>query len=146
LTIEIINENTQMHAKQLILDGMEEHFGFLDTSLNPDLNNIVDYYINQGDTFLVGLIRDEVVCSGALISINDVTGRIVRMSVKKEYRRNGFASEIIRALETVAVERGYNQIILKTMHHWADAVGFYIRKGYSKGDLNGESITMIKTL
>jgi GNAT superfamily N-acetyltransferase len=90
LTIEIINENTQMHAKQL--------------------------------------------------------GRIVRMFVKKEYRRNGFASEIIRALETIAVERGYRKIILKTMHHWADAVGFYIRKGYSKGELNGESITMIKTL
>ncbi|SFM18520.1 Acetyltransferase (GNAT) family protein [Paenibacillus sp. 1_12] len=146
LTIEIVNEHTQMHAKQLILDGMEEHFGFLGTALNPDLNNIIDNYLMQGNTFLVGLIRNEVVCSGALIAVDDNTGRIVRMSVKKECRRYGFASKMIGALETIAEERGYTKIILKTLYHWDDAVGFYISKGYTKGDLNGESITMVKTL
>lgn len=79
---------------------------------------------------MVGLLRKEVVCSGALITINENTGRIVRMSVKNEYRRNGYASRIIEALEERARVRGYSKIMLKTIHHWSDAVGFYSAKGY----------------
>ncbi|WP_246079195.1 GNAT family N-acetyltransferase [Paenibacillus piri] len=146
LTIEFVNDETQIQAKQLILDGLEEHFGFLDTSLNPDLNNIVDHYIKNGNVFLVGLVQGEVVCSGALISVNDNSGRIVRMSVKKTFRRNGFAGIIIRALEQIAKEKGYKSIMLKTIIHWSDAVGFYTSQGYRKSNLEGDSVTMIKTM
>ena len=36
--------------------------------------------------------------------------------------------------------------MLKTIHHWADAVGFYEKMGYVKGELAGESVTMVKTI
>lgn len=85
LRIESVNESTQTQAKELILQGLKEHFGFLDTSLNPDINDIIQNYIKQGNIYLVGLLQKEVVCSGALITINENTGKIVRMSVKNEY-------------------------------------------------------------
>jgi len=146
LKIESVNESTQTQVKELILQGLEEHFGFLDTSLNPDLNNIIQNYIEQGHIFLVGLIKTEVVCCGALKTVNEDTGRIVRMSVKKEYRRNGYASQIIDALEERAKSKGYSKIMLKTIYRWSDAVGFYTARGYSKANLEGESVTMFKAL
>ena len=146
IRIESVNETTQTQAKELILQGFMEHFGFLDTSLNPDLNDIIQNYIKEGYIFLVGVLQNEVVCCGALITVNENTGRIVRMSVKKEYRRNGYASQIIDALEEMAKVRGYSKIMLKTLQHWSDAVGFYTAKGYVKDKIEGESITMIKTL
>ncbi|QHT64113.1 GNAT family N-acetyltransferase [Paenibacillus lycopersici] len=146
LRIQSVNEHTQTQAREVILQGLKEHFGFLDTSLNPDLNDIMQSYVKQENIFLVGLLRDEVVCCGALRTVNDNTGRIVRMSVKQAYRRNGYASRMIDALEEIASARGYTKIMLKTMHHWSDAVGFYISRGYTEDELEGHSIRMIKSL
>ncbi|WP_282938440.1 GNAT family N-acetyltransferase [Paenibacillus sp. RC67] len=146
LRIEPISEQNQDQVKQFVLDGLAEHFGFLDTSLNPDLHNIIDHYTNQGHVFLVGCVENEAVCCGALIPYDDHTGRIVRMSVKKTYRRHGYASRIIKALEEEATRQGYSGIMLKTLAHWADAVGFYQSKGYEQNRFEGDSVVMTKAL
>ncbi len=146
LKIEPISEQNQAQVRQFVLDGLAEHFGFLDTTLNPDLHNIIDHYTNQGHVFLVGTVGNEAVCCGALIPYDDHTGRIVRMSVKKTYRRHGYASRIIEALEKFAMHKSYSSIILKTLAHWEDAVGFYQSKGYEQNRLEGDSVVMTKAL
>lgn len=144
--IKSVQEGTQEQAKQIVLEGLEEHFGYLDTSLNPDLSPIVDHYLNKGYPFLVGFVGEEAVCTGALLSIDETTGRIVRMSVKKPYRRCGFASRMIEELEQIAKRKGHSDIFLKTIHHWSDAVSFYTSRGYRVSERTGESVKMVKRL
>lgn len=146
LRIEPVRENTRDEAARMILEGLKEHFGFLDTSLNPDLRDIMDSYVSAGHIFLVGVLDGRVVCSGALREVDERTGRIVRMSVRKEFRRNGYASVLLGTLERMAAQRGYATLMLKTIHHWSDAVGFYERMGYARIGLEGESVTMAKRL
>lgn len=146
LRIEPVRENTQDEAAQMILEGLKEHFGFMDTTLNPDLRDIMDSYVFAGHIFLVGVLDGRVVCSGALRGVDEHTGRIVRMSVRKEYRRNGYATLLLGTLERMALQRGYSTVMLKTIHHWSDAVGFYERMGYIRSGLVGESVKMAKRL
>lgn len=146
LVIRDVDESLQHWAKQVVLEGFQEHFGFIDPSLNPDLNAITESYTKQGNVFLVGTVGSEVVCTGALVAVTDRLGRIVRMSVKNQYRRNGFASKMIARLEQIAAQRGYTSIMLKTKRHWSDAVGFYESRGYAIRSTEGDSVTMSKEL
>lgn len=146
ITIGPVQRSNQAEAEEMILEGLKEHFGFLDRSLNPDLRDIMDSYVKAGHIFLVGTLDDRVVCTGALMEVDPDMGRIVRMSVRKAFRRNGYASHLLGTLERMAVQRGYSTVMLKTIHHWSDAVGFYERMGYCKSGLEGESVTMVKRL
>ena len=43
----------QTAARSLVLEGLGEHFGFIDESLNPDLDDIQASYPAAGHVFLV---------------------------------------------------------------------------------------------
>ncbi|MBI9045604.1 MAG: hypothetical protein JEZ06_14035 [Anaerolineaceae bacterium] len=58
----------QESVPQLILTGLVEHFDWIDASCNPDLDDIVANYIDQGDSFVVTEVEDKLVGAGALIT------------------------------------------------------------------------------
>ena len=120
----------QAATKQLILAGLADHWGTLDLTLNPDLNDIARSY--QGETFLLALQGEEIVGCGALIKEEGKVGygRIVRMSVKKENRRQGLGQLILKHLETAARQRQFHTILLETTETWTDVVAFYLANGY----------------
>ncbi len=146
LRFESVNENTQQQAKDLILEGMCEHFGFIDYSMNPDLDHIVKNYIDHGDTFLVGTYNDHIICTGALIREDEHTGRIVRLSVSSEYRRKGLAGIMMEQLERVAVEKEMKSMVLETNKDWHNAIGFYKSYGYHEIERDSTQVHMIKRL
>jgi hypothetical protein len=89
VTIRPFQPSDQAATKQLILAGLADHWGSLDLTLNPDLNDIAASY--RGETFLIAVQGEEIVGCGAVIEEDgeEGYGRIVRMSVKKEKRRLG---------------------------------------------------------
>lgn len=125
-----VTKHYEEAARQLILDGLEERFGFLDHSFNPDLKKIIQNYTLEGDVFLIGLHENRVVCTGALTKEDEDTGRIQRMSVKRSCRRAGLAGLMLQALEEKARERGYKYLVLETNNEWHSAIGFYQKMGY----------------
>ena len=118
----------QQAAQQLILTGLAEHWGSLDPTLNPDLDDIATNYAHG--TFLVAVLDGEVVGTGAIVPENE-NGRIVRMSVAKAKRRQGIATVILNALIQIAQENQYQQIVLETTSTWEDAISFYQRSGFT---------------
>ena len=118
----------QPAVKELILAGLVEHWGFLDQTLNTDLNDIQASY--QGATFLVACVDNEIVGCGALVPRNPDTAEIVRMSVAARFRRLGLGTQILNHLLGVARETEYPQVILETTAKWEDAVAFYLRNGF----------------
>lgn len=133
----------QAVTKQLILAGLADHWGTLDLTLNPDLNDIAASY--QGETFLVAVQGEEIVGCGALIEEDggEGYGRIVRMSVKKEKRRLGVGQLLLHNLELAAQERHFSKIILETTQTWTDVVAFYQANdfqitGHKDGDTHFE--------
>jgi ribosomal protein S18 acetylase RimI-like enzyme len=124
----------QTAARQLILDGLAGHWGALDLTLNPDLNDIAGNYADG--VFLVAYRGETahapslLVGTGALIPEGPGVGRIVRMSVDQSLRRMGIGRKLLDVLIQYGRELGYNEIVLETTETWADAVGFYQRYGF----------------
>ena len=118
----------QRAAKALILASMKEHWGVLDESKNPDLDDIASSYANG--VFLVAWQNGEIVGTGAFRPVTAETVEITRMSVKKAKRRQGIGSAILTELCRRAHRRGYKRVILETTASWEEAIAFYRAFGF----------------
>ncbi|WP_096188832.1 GNAT family N-acetyltransferase [Evansella halocellulosilytica] len=146
LVIQILNEENEEKCKELILLGLKERFGFIDHTLNPDLHKMFDYYSQNNRLFLTGFIDDTLVCTGALVEEKNTVGRIVRMSVKKEYRGRGIARRLLRELEDAAKNKGYRVIVIETNNRWKSALSLYHSSGYIDYLNDGDCTHMSKTI
>ena len=138
LTILPFQPESQVAVKALILSGLKEHWGFLDESKNPDLDNIARSYANA--TFLVAWLDDEIVGTGAFVPRSEKQVEIVRMSVKKELRRQGIGQQILSELCKRAFQDSYEEVILETTEAWQDVIGFYLQYGFEITHYEGEDV------
>jgi GNAT superfamily N-acetyltransferase len=120
----------QAGARDLILAGLAEHWGWLDPGRNPDLDDIGSAYADA--FFLVAVQQGRVIGTGALIPKADSTAEIVRMSVAADIRRRGVASAILQALYGQAHMLGMHQLVLETTETWQDAIAFYEHFGFKE--------------
>jgi hypothetical protein len=67
-------------AKNVILSGFLERFGFIDHTLNPDIHDIKGEYDGTQHHFFIGKENDEIICTGAIRKETRDTYQIVRMS------------------------------------------------------------------
>jgi ribosomal protein S18 acetylase RimI-like enzyme len=120
-------------ARALILEGLREHWGWLDPSLNPDLDDIAASYIAPGHVFLLAESERALVGTGALIIAGD-SGQIVRVSVSPRWRRHGIGRALVIALLDAARVRGLIRVWMETNNDWHDAIGLYRRCGFQEYD------------
>jgi ribosomal protein S18 acetylase RimI-like enzyme len=146
LRIEVLTEKNSSPATQLIVTGLKEYFPNYDTKYNTDLLNLYDYYNKSKNIFLIGLINDTVVATGGIVWEKDDIARIVRMSVKKEYRREGYASMILKALEKKVFDKGYKIIVLETTKTWQEAISFYKKNNYKVTHIDINNIHFKKSI
>jgi GNAT superfamily N-acetyltransferase len=133
LTIRPFCPADQAAAKQLVLTGLGEHWGWIDHSLNPDLNDIATSY--AGGIFLVAYLGDTLVATGALTPEVTPEGihalRVERMSVAAALRKQGLGRRLLDALVVYARTQGCSLLVLETTSTWTDAVSFYLRYGFA---------------
>ena len=113
----------QAEVKQFVLAGLVEHWGFLDYTLNPDLNDIAASYADG--LFLVALQDGRIVGTGALLPRSEYSAEIMRMSVSAELRRSGLGRAILQRLCDEAKAMGFQKIILETTETWQGVIEFY---------------------
>ncbi len=128
ITLTPFRREDQQAVRSLILAGMAEHWGAVDESLNPDLNDIAGSY--AGAVFLVARQGQRVVGTGALASGLDGTAEVKRMSVAADLRRQGLGKRILTALIEQARARGCRRVILETTSTWTEVIEFYLDYGF----------------
>src|SRR5215469_17385822 len=127
LCIRSFEVGDQEQARWLILQGLGEHFGYIDETLNPDLDDILHNYILPGHVFVVACMEREIVGTGALILHGEGISEMVRISTRKDYRRRGIGQAIVTYLMRRSLLRGDRRIIVKTGATWHDAIHLYQR-------------------
>ncbi|PWT76001.1 MAG: GNAT family N-acetyltransferase [Chloroflexi bacterium] len=130
LCIRFFEVGDQEQVRRLVLEGLGEHFGFIDESLNPDLDDISHSYIDAGQVFVVGCLGREIVGTGALIYQGEGISELVRISTREPYRRMGIGRAIIAHLVNIARQRGDQRIIVETNTAWHEVVSFYERLNF----------------
>ncbi len=125
-------------ARKVILAGLEEHWGVLDESRNPDLDDIAGWY--EGGVFLVAWEGGEIVGTGAFLPCSNDTVKVVRMSVRRQWRRRGIGSRILDELCRRAYRSGYSRVILETTSAWQYVITFYTKFGFQVSHYDGEDV------
>lgn len=130
----------QEAVRRLILRGLGEHWGFVDPTRNPDLDEIMTSYVERGAVFVVAEWADAIVGCGALLRRDRDTSQIVRVSVDGGCRRIGLGRAIVQWLIEQARRRGDIAVEVETNHDWLDAVGLYRACGFVPFDRDEESV------
>ena len=146
ITIRSFSPPDQVHAQELILTGLAEHFNTINPKLNRDLEDIQENYIWPGSLFLVAELEGELVGTGGLIAETEVSARIVRVSVSGSHRRLGIGRLITEHLINSARDYGYSQVVVETNDDWYDAIRLYQRHGFVEYDRSSGEIHMILRL
>ena len=123
----------QSVARALILEGLREHWGRLDPSLNPDLEDISASYVAPGHVFIIAEIGQALAGTGALIMDRDI-GQIVRLSVSPQWRQRGIGRALVAALLEAARTHGLAHVWMETNDDWHDAIGLYQHCGFQEYD------------
>jgi putative acetyltransferase len=118
----------QSAVKKLILAGLVEHWGVLDPTKNPDLEEIALTYAHA--TFLVAWQNGKIIGTGALVPKPNGTAEIVRMSVAAGMRRKGVGRKLLQRLSEQARLKGYKRLVLETTETWSEVIEFYQRFGF----------------
>jgi N-acetylglutamate synthase-like GNAT family acetyltransferase len=130
-TVRRFEPKDQAEARTVVLEGLREHFGFLDPSLNPDLEDIQASFITRGDDFYVVENDGRIVGTAGLL-FAEGRARIVRMSVAKNHRKRGIATALLQQCIETASQRGFSEIWAYTQPEWPDAVSFYSGSGFEQ--------------
>jgi putative acetyltransferase len=116
-------------VRSLILEGLADHWGAIDPSLNTDLDDIARSY-GDGRT-VVGVRDGRIVATGTVVRRNAATAEIMRMSVDRTCSRDGLGRAIVGELIETARGWGMDRVILETSSAWTDVVGFYLGCGFA---------------
>ncbi len=134
MQLEDLDATSHQEVRQLILTGLGDHWGSIDESLNPDLDDMLSTYAH-GRTVVVRSDQGSVVGTGTLVPWTADDGStdaamIVRMSVVRDLRRSGTGRRIVEELVTTARSWGKSRVVLETTSDWTEVVGFYLACGF----------------
>ncbi len=128
ITIRPFAASDQASAKALVQAGLGEHWGWVDHTRNPDLNDISASYCDG--TFLVAERDAEIVATGAYLPDDPGVVQIVRMSVRADCRRLGLGRRMLASLLERARVEGYSRAVLETTETWDEVIAFYVANGF----------------
>ena len=96
-----------------------------------DMDNIQKSYFENGGTFLGMFNNGEMICTGALRSIDDETCELKRLWLLDEYHGQGLGYRMLQELLSIARDRGYRRIWLETDPvAQSRALAFYKQVGF----------------
>ena len=119
----------QAAAKALVQAGLGEHWGWVDQTLNPDLNDIAASY--RDGVFLIAEHEAEIVATGAYLPVGPGVVQIVRMSVRADCRRLGLGRRMLASLQERARAAGSTCAVLETTKSWHEVIAFYVANGFA---------------
>ena len=132
LVIRPMQPEDQPTVRRLILDGLADHFGEIDETRNPDIDDLLGHY-GPMDGFSIVAERDgELVGVGTFHAEGERAARLVRMSVRGYQRVRGLGRALVRRLLDEARARGYQEAVCETCDDWEDAIALYRRCGFSE--------------
>ena len=117
-------------VKDLVLGVLKEQGFEFDPNKDFDLDDIASNYLQNGGAFYVGIMDRKIIGTSAVRRIDNKKCEIKRIYVRKEFRGRGFGRELfLKALEFAG--QNYSVAVLKTDARLTDAIGLYLKNGFS---------------
>jgi putative acetyltransferase len=144
MTHSTIRTNSDDHLFTDLVQQLDQELAII----NGDQNDFFAQF-NKIDLIkhvVVILLEDEPVACGAIKKIDDTTMEVKRMFTLPNFRNNGLATTLLRALESWAKEMGCQFCILETSIRQPDAIALYKKNGYSVTENYGQYLGVKESL
>ena len=130
MIIKTFSTSQTKEVKELVLGVLNEQGFEFDPNKDFDLDNIDKYYLQSGGVFYVGLVDGAIIGTSAVRRVDEERCEIKRIYVRKEFRGKGFGKDLfLKALGFA--EENYSMVTLKTDAKLTDAIGLYLKNGFS---------------
>lgn len=127
------SEDDQDAVRTLVLEGLRERWGdVFDPTRNEGLDDIHATYVTRGAEVVVVESQGRVIATGTLTPDEGDTGRIVRVSVARDHRREGIGREVVAELIARARRRAMTEVRVSTDTPWLSAVALYRSCGFEE--------------
>lgn len=133
----------QHAVRSLVLQGLGEHFGCIDETMNPDMDDVDANYIQPGHLFILAEVDGQLAGTGALKTVAPGVAQMVRVSVCSAQRRRGIGRAIVTQLVQSARQRRYERVLVETNNDWSDAIGLYRSCGFGEYARDDVSVYMV---
>lgn len=115
----------------LVLDGLRERWGAAyRNDVNPDLDDITANYVERGADVVVAEVVGEVVACGLVLPEAPDLGRILRVSIHRDHRRQGLGRSIVTELVARARRRELRTLVVRADTPWSSALALYRSVGF----------------
>lgn len=95
--------------------------------------------------FVLLLRNGEAIAGGAFMRYDEDTAEFKRIWTRNDQRRQGLAAKVVEELEARAAAQGYSKVYLTTGFRQPEAVGLYLKIGYTAlFDTAADPATIIK--
>ena len=126
--------DTAKGHNQIVKDAIQN---YLDRSLNEDLGDIENNYMNDGIFFVaLDMGTNRVVGSLGAQYVDGSEYRLKRLSVKIGYRGKGIAKNLLKNIENWVLENKGNSLILGTSEIQRNAFKFWTSNGFDVEETN----------
>jgi putative acetyltransferase len=130
MIIKTFSTSLTGEVKDFVLGVLKEQGFEFDPNKDFDLDNIDKHYLQSGGVFYVGIVDGAIIGTSAVRRIDNNRCEIKRIYVRKDFRGRGFGRELfLKALEFAG--QNYSVAVLKTDARLTDAIGLYLKNGFS---------------
>lgn len=112
------------------LASVYSEIGYRPGPWESDFDDMELHY--AGGVFFVGFLDETMVAMGGYRRLSDTQGQVRRMRVHPDYRRKGYAQQILATIEESARENNLLELKLKTSKQQIMAQHFYEKNGFTK--------------
>ncbi|CAN5118350.1 GNAT family N-acetyltransferase [soil metagenome] len=134
-TIETYTDIYKSSVGSLIVSIQKDEFGIpITLELQPDLNQIQQFYqVNKGN-FWIAKVGEEVAGTIALLDIGNNQAALRKMFVAQPYRGKtfGIGQNLLYTLTSWASQKGIKEIFLGTTAKFIGAQRFYEKNGFEE--------------
>ena len=119
----------------------------LDDELRQRYGELQDLYTPHNrldciDTALLGVVEGQAVACGCFKWLDGQRAEVKRMFVHPQWRRRGYSEQLLRALESWALELGAQQLLLETGRRQPEAIALYQKLGFTPIDGYGPYVSL----
>lgn len=123
----------------------------LDDELRQRYGELQDLYTPHNrldciDTALLGVVEGQAVACGCFKWLDGQRAEVKRMFVHPQWRRRGYSEQLLRALESWALELGVQQLLLETGRRQPEAIALYQKLGFTPIDGYGPYVSLGNSL
>ena len=130
IEIRKIRKNEIPCAIELVKSGLKERLGSLVIVDFSDINSFETTYLSDGSNFYVALDGDRLIGTCGLVPLRDTTYKLARLSVHKDYRKQGIGRRLMEKATEYVESLGGQRVYLTVNKTWQRTIDMYKDMGY----------------